>query len=417
MLLRLFFVAVLLLAPLAAQADGPGIALTDDARLHFFAESELRFDSLAAQGGVGTTSTNTQFDPGDFIFHLRPGLKIEQTGGTTFSVTGSANLDWVDYTGWLAPDHQLSYLGAAVNAALAVGKTGPVGFVVSESFSRSDQTTNPSLGLGTITDLNDLGAKLVFRPGGGAIEAGFGYDFNVESYELHAPGDLSCGNIDCDGSQYGKFDSTTHKFGFDARWKFFPKTAVVLDANLELREYGDTTVNFPAMPLVVEAGLAGLITEKIRVVVKGGYANTFLQQTSIGSGNDITTIGNFSSGVGQIEVGWDPSETISVTAGVMRAVQPVSGTDGWYDDWRGYAGGKLLLAGRVALTVNGNVDVLDYADGRQDTQAQATGAVDVEIFRMFHTALGAVLSSRDSSYGGLFTYNRKEVFLRLNFTY
>jgi len=190
---------------------------------------------------------------------------------------------------------------------------------------------------------------------------------------------------------------------------------VVLDSSFELREYSDATLNDPSMPFLVEAGLAGLITEKVRLVIKGGYENTFLSSSAACESTGCT---NFSGPVAQIEAGWDPSETASATLGFTRTVQPVSGNYGWYDDWRGYLNGKLLLGGRFALTANANLDVIDFANsGRQDTQASVEGAIDVEVFRMFHTALGTVLTTRDSSLGGVFTYQRAEVYVRLNFTY
>jgi len=414
-ILRLLF-AALLLAPLAAQADGQGIALSDDARLHFFFESELRYDSLAGQGGIGASNGSgpTAVDPADFILHIRPGAKVIEQG-TELQLTGLANIDYVDYTGWLAPTHQLSYLGAAVQAALAVGGQGPVGFNVSEAFNRSDQTTNPSLGIGSITDSNNLGARVAFRPGGGAIEAGLGYTFGIESYELHSAGDLgsSCTDSSCNGALYGDFDSQTHRFALDARWKFFPKTAIVFDSSFELREYSTTVdsmgnvINRPSDPFLVEAGLAGLITEKVRLVLKGGYSNTLSQ-----SGD------TFSGPVAQLEAGWDPSETASITAGALRTVQPVSGTYGWYDDWRGYLSARVALGGRFALSGSANLDILFFANSdRQDTQAMAQAALDVELFRMLHASIGAILTSRDSSLGGVFTYQRTEAFIRLNFTY
>src|SRR5262249_5136193 len=155
--------AALLLAPLAAQADGPGVALSDEARMHFFLETELRYDSLAGQGGIGSP-TGPTIEPADLILHIRPGVKADEQG-TACAFNGTSNIDYVAYTGWLAPTHDLSYLGATAQLGLDIAKTGPVGFSVSEAFSRTDHTTNPSLGIGSITDANDLGARLAFRPG------------------------------------------------------------------------------------------------------------------------------------------------------------------------------------------------------------------------------------------------------------
>jgi hypothetical protein len=416
-ILRSLFAALILLAPLAARADGAGIALSDDARLHLFFESELRYDSLAGQGIIGSSSAaaNTVVDPADFILHLKPGLKIVESG-TQVSLTGSAFLDYADYTGWLAPTHDLSYLGAGIGAQLAVGKTGPVGLTVNEGFTRSDHTTNPALGIGTITDANDLGARVAFRPGGGAIEAGLGYNFGIENYELRANGVVGCGNDpNCTGADFSNFNSQTHRFSLDGRWKFFPKTALVADAQFALRRYANAGLdtngkpfNIDADPFQAELGLAGLITEKIRVVIKGGYANTF---TSSGD--------NFSGPVAQLEAGWDPTETATATAGLIRTVQPVSSTFAYYGDYRGYLSGKIAV-GRVNFSATGSLDLISFGgpSGRQDTQAALDAVADVEVFKLFHTALGVTLTSRaSSSQAAVFSYQRAELYLRLNFTY
>ncbi len=399
----------LLVAPRAARAEGPGLALGENSRLHLSFESELRFDTLAGQGGIGTTA-NPVWDPADFILHIRPGARfVEQ--GTTVGFTGAANIDYVDYTGWLNPTHDLSYLAASVAAALDVAKSGPIGFSATENFTRSDHSSNPSLAIGTITDANDIGGRLSFRPGGGAIEGGVAYNFGLEAYELHAQGNLTCGNDPtCNGADYGNFNSTTHRFALDARWRFFPKTAVVFDSSFQLRNYGNGAANVSTMPLVVQAGLAGLVTEKVRVVLKVGYANSF---SAAGDG--------FSSVVGQVEAGWDPSETAGISIGASRSVQPVSGAYGWYDDWRGFLTGKLQLWGRVQLTANGGVDIISYANdpqGRQDTQMSGELAASVEIFRMLHVTVGAIGSERISSLTNpVYGYQRLEAYVRLNFTY
>jgi len=398
--------AAALLAAARAQADGPGLALGESERLHLFFESELRYDSLAGQGGIGQTGTPV-YNPGDFILHVRPGARFLETG-TIVSFTGSANIDYVDYTGWLAPTHDLSYLGVAVQGVLDVAKSGPYSLSATESFTRSDHTSNPSLGIGSITDANDLGARFSTRPGGGAVEAGLAYNFGLEAYELHADGNLSsCSDPGCTGTDFSAFNSTTHRFAADARWRFFPKTALLFDAAFELRNYSDASANVRTRPLLLETGIAGLITEKIRAAVKIGYANSFAQEGDA-----------FSGPTAQLEAGWDPSETFSATLGAARALQPVSGTYGWYDDWRAYASAKVQLFGRLQLAADGSFDDILFGNSaRADTQLQFDGSASMELARYVRLTAGCVLTRRDSSLGGVFSYQRAEIYLRAGFTY
>jgi hypothetical protein len=295
-----------------------------------------------------------------------------------------------------------------------MGRGGPVSFKLGEQFSRSDRTTNPALGLGALTNANELGARLAVRPGGGAIDAGAGYAFALESYEAYrplTPGTPTDPNVD--PTKFGQFGSQTHRLSLDARWRFLPKTAVTLDASWALRFYDSQTANVATKPLRVEAGLAGLLTEKVRIILRGGWLKTFAAAGA-----------EFSGPVAQLEVGWSPTETAGLTAGVLRSVEPVSSSFGWYDDLRGYLSGRLALGGRVVLTGSAKVDRIAFANpaaastsSRADTQASLDAAADVEVFRLLHAVLGGVVTTRSSTEGGFFTYNRTEGYLRLQLSY
>ena len=379
----------------------------DTARLHASFETEARYDSLAALGGVGNAD-NPVFDPADVITHLRPGLRLDSPGSDV-SFQGSARLDWQIYTGLGGPTRDLSYLGASVDGDLVFSRGGPVQFRLSDHFARSDRSSNPSLGIGSITDANALDARLDLRPGGGALEGGLGYSFGLEQYELHDVGNVGCNQTSCDGTKFAGFGSQTHTAKVDLRWRFLPKTAVLIEGAWSLRSYSSTAQNVETRPLRVYGGLVGLLTEKVRVVLKAGYENAFAQGTSE----------NFAGVVGQAEVGWEPRETTKLAFGVLRSVEPVSDLYGWYDDWRAYGSLSVLFLGKLQLVLGGNVDQLGFAnkDGRTDLQAQANGSLDYDINNLFRIGLGAVMTYRDSSEAGPFTFQRVEVFGRLAVTY
>ena len=394
-----------------ARADGPGVPVGETARLHFQLELEGRYDSLAGQGGIGANTLTPVQDPAEILLHIKPGIRLNAPGNRV-DFDANANLDWTRYTGWLAPDSDFSYFGGSAGAGLEMGKGGPVGLKLSEAFNRSDRTTNPALGAGTITNSNNLGARLGFVPGGGAIEGGVGYDFGLEVYSAYRPNIPSQPPQDpsSDPTLFGGFGSQTHRFSLDARWRFLPKTAFVLNASWALRYYDSSTVNVASKPLLIEGGLSGLITEKVRVLLRGGWAKSFSDATA-------AKPDEFSGPIAQAEIGWNPTDTTGISLGVQRSVEPVS-TFGWYDDWRVYASGRLALGGRVALTASGKIDRLVFANGgRADTQASLDAAADIEAFRLVHVVLGGVLTSRDSTASGFYVYQRTEVYLRLVASY
>jgi hypothetical protein len=397
---------------LQARADGPGVLVGESARLHFLFDVEGRYDSLAGQGGIGANTTTPVFDPAEIILHFRPGLKLSAPGNKV-DFEAAAALDWTRFTGWLNPTQELSYLGATAGATLEMGRGGPVSFLLGEQFNRSDRTTNPALGLGAITNANNLGARLTVRPGGGAIEAGAGYDFSLESYESYrpnTPGTPTDPNVD--PTKFGQFGSQTHRLGLNARWRFLPKTAVTFDSSWALRVYDSQSTNISTKPLRAELGIAGLLTEKVRITLRGGWLKTFAD-----AGNE------FSGPVGELEVGWNPTETAGFTVGILRSAEPVSSAFGWYDDFRAYVSGRLALGGRLALTASASLDRIGFANAvaggsaRVDTQGSLQAALDMEMFRLLHAVLGGVVTTRNSTEGGFFTYARTEGYLKLVFNY
>ena len=395
------------MAPLAAAADGNGLAVGETARLHASFETEERYDSLAALGGIGTTAS-VALDPADLITHLRPGLRLDAPGSDK-SFTGAARLDYEFFAGIAAATRDLSFLGAFADLDLQLGAGGPVGFALGDHFSRTDRSTNPALGVGSITDANALDGKLSFRPGGGALTLDLGYLFGVEAYELHAAGNVACpaGDLSCDGTRYGSFGSRTQRASADVRWRFLPKTAVVLEGSWGKRTYESGAVNINTSPLIATLSLVGLVTERIRVVLKGGYEDTFAQ-----SGQ------NFRGPIGQVELGWEPRETARFSVGALRSAEPVSDTYGWYDDLRGYATASLLFAGRLLLTAGLTADRLDFANrGRVDTQVGGNALLEYELNRLLRVGAGSVLTLRSSNQGGPFGYQRAEVFGRFTVAY
>ena len=390
-----------------ARGDGLGLRVGDTARLHATLETELRWDSMAGIGSFnGSQRGELVLNPADLVLHLRPGVRIEAPGAQS-GFNAGARLDYTRYSMLQADTSSLSYLGILGDAELVLGRDGPTSFTLADHFSRSDRTTNPALGVGSLTDSNVAAARLNWKPGGGAIEGGLGYAFLYETYEQSRAGAVACTTPSCDGTRYSGFGSQTHRLSLDARWRFLPKTALTFEASIAPRSYAQASTNVSTLPLRALAGLAGLVTEKVRVVIKAGYENLFA-----GTG------ANFSGPIGQLELGWDPRETVSLTLGVLRTAEPVSDVYGWYDDLRGYATGSWLLLGRLSLQASLSYDHLGFGNqGRTDSQLGAALVAEWELTQLLRIAAGEQFTSRDSTAGFAFSYTRSETFARLTVAY
>jgi hypothetical protein len=404
--------ACLFAAPSAlgqAETAGPpesGLAVGRAARLHLLLGIEGRYDSLAGQGTITSGAGASAANPGDIILHVRPGLRLHAPGPSS-DLDVAASVDWTQYSGWLGPTADLGFLGANFRAAYEMGRSGPWRVRFSDSYARTDRTTNPALGVGTLTDTNNFGMRASYAPGGGSLEASAGYEFGLEAYELTAAGTDGCTTASCSGTRYSDFGSYTNRFTLGGRWRFLPKTAIVLDASFAFRNYNDETLSIPSHPLRVEVGLVGLVTEKLRVTLRAGWADTLAARGA-----------DFGGPVGEFQIGWDPTPTIGLTAGLLATVEPVSDLFGWYNDYRLFTSGRLQLFGRLQLLGQGRMDLLAFANsGRTDLQAALDLQVEVELFRLLRAALGTTLTVRSSSAEAIYSYQRAEVFLRLTVAY
>ena len=150
---------------------------------------------------------------------------------------------------------------------LIANPLGPIQFLLEENFTRKTDTPySPGRGRSFDRDVNRAMLGIRIRPGGGA----FNWDLGVRNtIDLWENNQLSIGrNI------YTEVVSA-------AKWKFFPKTAIVWDVSVGYRDYfvGNAATfgyyNVDSFPLRTYLGVIGLITPKIQFLVKGGYGNSF----------------------------------------------------------------------------------------------------------------------------------------------
>jgi hypothetical protein len=390
-------------------AGGNGIKV-GDGRLHPFFDLETRLDT-----GVGYFLNDETPNPDDIrdelsseiVLRLRPGLRLD-VPSSKMLFNAQAQAEYVLYTGLLEKQSTYgSHLEGEANLSAHFNPEGQVGFVLADQFARSDQTRNAALGAGVLSLFNELRASLPIKPGGGAIEVTPEVAWGVEFFSpigLAIP--VGCVEGVCDPVEVDQFDYNNLRAGVDARWRFLPKTALVLETDLDLRSYFEGT-NPNAVLLRTMAGLAGLVSPKIAVNAKVGWAHNFGEQ----GGSTL---------LAQLEGTYLFSPTMTFKGGYYRTLTPVAAY-GLFRDDRIYAEARALFGGKVVLHGYAALDFLGFyseTEPRSDTLVSLDLGPEYQFKPWLVGAAGYLLSTRSSSLVGAgVNYTRNEFYLRLTLVY
>jgi len=324
-----------------AQAPSPVGFKVGDGRLHLLAEVDSRFDSL-----VGYFDRQGVPSP-EIIFAPRVGATFALDGPSTLVKFG-ATAEYLIFSGILSPSsRQLSRPQALVSLETSFNRDGAVSFELGDTFTRSDRTQNPSAGIGVISLFNSLYVAAPIHPGGRALEITPRVTWGVEFFEPLLTGTTTCppGDITCDPTLVSSMNYSNLNFALSGRYKFLPKTAIVVDTNFDLRTYWNTsTQNLPAQILRGRAGLAGLLTPRFSVTLLAGAAYDFAATQR-------------AAPIGQAELMYLVGESTSVAIGYVRDLMPVP-VYGTFTDDRGYLNARLGFLGD-RLTLNGTASI-DY---------------------------------------------------------
>lgn len=378
-------------APPPPPDGGNGIKV-GEGRIHPYFDLELRFDSAAIARNTGVVP--------ELVTHLRPGLRLE-VPGNVLALTLAGDADYVWYSGLLSPgSSNASRLEGAVDLDAQFNRDGPVEFRVRDHFNRSDRTTNPALAVGVVSLYNQVQAQLPIHPGGHALEVAPGASYTVEFFDPLLGNDTGCTGPACNPSafNYGNLDVS-----LDGRYKFLPKTALVLDADFQLPQY----TSGGAQLLTAMAGLSGLISTKVAVVAKVGWGYNFLTSTA-----QASTV------IGHLEVAYLPSETASVRVGYLRNLQPVA-IYSIYGDDRGYVEARALFGGKLTLRGYAAFDLLSFygTGGGADSNVTVDVGPEYQFKPWLIGGAGYVLTVRTSARANQLNFARNEGYARLTLTY
>ncbi|PTL79224.1 hypothetical protein [Vitiosangium sp. GDMCC 1.1324] len=378
-----------------------------DGRLHLTFDFETRYDSAAGYfPPAGNTDPTVVSDKlsGEALMHIRPGLRLE-IPGSTLALDLKGYADYVHYTGLFTPGStNTSHLEAMADLNVAYNREAPIGVELGDHFQRSDQTRNAAVGAGVLSLYNELRLSVPVRPGGGAFEVTPQLAWGTELFKASgALPPVGCGGPTCDPAQVSSFDYNDLRAGVNARWRFLPKTAVLADAQFNVRSYvhGGTP---GAMLLHAKAGLAGLVTPKIAVTATAGWGQDF---GSAGGGSLIA----------QLEASYLMSQTATLKAGYARTLEPVASL-GLFRDDRGYVEAQALLGGKLTVRGASSFDYLSFQGTRRDTLFKLDVGPQYQFERWLLLGAGYLLGIRTSSESGTgINYSRHEGYVRVTVTY
>ncbi|WP_426749982.1 hypothetical protein [Myxococcus sp. Y35] len=392
----------------APETGGNGIKV-GSGRLHPYFDLETRLDS-----GVGyftpagipepdSTPVSAKLSS-DVALRFRPGFRLD-IPSPKLAFNLNANLDYVMYTGLVTKNSSAaSRMEGAADLIARINPDAPLSLEVSDQFARSDRTRTAAVGVGVLSLFNEARARALWRPGGGAVELVPSVAYAVEFFQpLSSVSPIGCAESVCDPTAVERFDYGNLRVGAEGRWRFLPKTAVVLDTHLDVRSYfNDSTPSASLLRALV--GVAGLVSPKVAVTGKAGWGQNF---GSTGGGTFL----------GQLEGTYLYSPTLSFKAGYLRMLEPVAAY-GFFTDNRAYGEARALFGGKLTARVGLALDFLSFDGGRSDTVVGANIGPEYQFTPWLTGAAGYMLGLRSSSVdGGGLNYTRHEGYARLSVTY
>jgi hypothetical protein len=388
----------------ASATPGNGIRLGgSEGRLHPFLELEPRWDSNAFFVGDDPRS--------GVVLHVRPGFTLTAPG-EKLAVDLDAKLDWQQ---WLSGEDtsDLNRLFADASLGLGVNRGGHLGLEVTDAFARSTSTSSLTFSTAVVSNRNTLGVAVPWRPGGGALGVTASGTWKLEAFEPYSscnPGDPP--NASCNEQELADLGYNDFLAGLELKWRFLPRTALLLEPTYEKRIPNDDTSSQVVSGWRAWAGLQGLVTPHIAATLKGGWGSA--------SGG-----GTLSTWLANAEVEWLPTVTTSASLGYLHDWGTDPGNPfALYTIQRFYLSGKMLLAGRWQAAMLAQIELIDLQSSQGTTATlRIEPTVDYAVARWLTAGLGYAYSSRGQAdipnlpTGFAYEYTKHELWLKVRATY
>jgi hypothetical protein len=302
---------------------------------------------------------------------------------TTFDLNLDAGVTYKQYITDEETIQNQSGLDSTVNGRLTLNPAGAVAFAISDSFVRTLEA--PSVDSVTTTDriYNKVGGNLIIQPGGKILTLDLGGSFEVLAYDKE--------NSDLDRQTLG--------LSAEGKWKFLPKTALVIQGSqgfvsyaAESRTVSDTVPtswvgaasNVNSSPLRVMGGLSGLLGMRLSVLALAGYGNGYYDEGE-----------NFSGAIGRGEVGYEIGPTSRFRLGYERDFVDSSFSN-YASFHRGFLRYNQQFSGFFNVRLEGGLKYYEFAEVvnvTQDTIVNSSNAAYSTVNRRDPIANGVVEGS------------------------
>jgi len=296
----------------------------------FFLESEYRSNFFRVDA--------RNADPeGALALHVRPGLALFNPDYDDVALSLGVDVDvFVPFGPERITDR--TNVGGTARVAVGLFPRGALSLTLHERFERT-LWMRPMVTRNANRNHNLIGVDASFRPGGRALDFTLGYAYELERYD----------HLD-------RLDADTHHLRLLGSWRFYPMTYTFLESLLAVREYvsrepddAEAAGNLvPGTPFRIYAGLSGLVIERLALLVRVGYGDSFLDQ-----GED------FASFCGMLQASWRFSARSVVHVGFARDFEEAP-LGGFVEYVRPYAAFTQRFGELAELTVDFAYDHRSY---------------------------------------------------------
>lgn len=328
-------------APAWARPDETrGFPLGEKSRIHTSLDMGVGYDS-----NPGSVAANATVD--DWKAHFLPAVSLT-VPGSNVSLDGRAQLSVEQYFGTNPGKAADTFFGGSLQLSFKAGSAeSPVAFELTESLVRTPNFVGAADGglgavgaeeIGLTQWYNRGEAKVVLRPGGGALEFRLGYGNELRLFDQAA-------------------EAQKHLALLEAKLRFLPKTAAVFNANFGFySEIGDDGSNaFRGNPYNISVGLLGQITTAISAVAKIGFGDTLAYaagQDFFGTANDT----NIRSVIANLRVQYTFGNGSNVAVGYDRTMRNAIAVGGGYASDAPYAKLEVLVGDRFTFGALGRLE-------------------------------------------------------------
>lgn len=366
---------------------GTGFPIGEKSRIHTGLDLTMVYDSNSLRAAPGDSTR------ADWKGIIRPSVGVVVPGSSVrLNLQGRLSIMQYLGRGTLGTDQFADTLfGGDVTTDLTLGSQDSIiSFTLKNQLVRTPAFIDDP---GTVTSderrfplwHNRGQAYFTIRPGGRALEFDVGYSLTIDAYD-------SLDRTPDGGTTTALPTGFTHRGVFEARWKFFPKTAFIFHGDAGYFTASNTNpvvrATFDGIPIRIWLGAIGQVTTKLNAEITAGYADTL----SDGGGN-FTTRGP----IGSLIFSYAFTEQTQLSLGYRRRISPVVILNSFSSD-APFARFTLGLGGRLSFSLFGEYQFRKYARaGNRETGDRANVQVvtgDARVDFWFFSWLSAGLGYR-----------------------